>query len=307
MQAMQQDIGAESKRSVVKFENAHFVLSGGILYKYQNWLYYPLNAQKVKFEGKEFTRRFEHAVSIIGRRALVWHNGGIYAYNLDTETWSEWESTNKVAYFVTVPRRAEELEEFLYFGITGASSPSDAGTTAFSMYRIEDKPNSAIGSEEFQCSLRTKIYDFQSPVEWKRLYFWTVDLASALPIKAIAYPVALPATAPLANWDQLSKDFEGETGFKSWDDLSYEGSGDINYRTWDNITQPTSAVATIIDSFPTGQVLRMETKLNHALRFRRMYFELYLNCDGTAFTSPVQVFSITPMIGAKAKISKGAN
>jgi hypothetical protein len=51
----------------------------------------------------------------------------------------------------------------------------------------------------------------------------------------------------------------------------------------------------------------MELKLNHALRFRRIYFELYLNCDGTALTSPVQVFSITPMIGAKAKISKGAN
>lgn len=307
MQAMQQDIGAESKRSVVKFENAHFVLSGGILYKYQNWLYYPLNAQKVKFEGYAFARRFEHAVSIIGRRALVWHNGGMYAYNLDTETWSEWESTNRVAYFVTVPRRAEELEESLYFGITGASNPADVGATAFSLYRIEDKPNSSIGSESFQCSLRTKIYDFQSPVEWKRLYFWTVDLASALPVKAIAYPVALPATAPLANWDQISKDFEGETGYKSWDDLSYEGSGDIYYGTWDNITQPTSAVATIVSDFPTGQVLRMETKLNHALRFRRMYFELYLNCDGTAFTSPVQVFSITPMIGAKAKISKGAN
>jgi hypothetical protein len=307
MQAMQQDIGAESRRSVVKFENAHFVLSGGILYKYQNWLYYPLNAQKVKFEGYSFNRRFEHAVSIIGRRALVWHNGGMYSYNLDTDTWSEWESTNRVAYFVTVPRRSEEIEESLYFGITGAASPADTGATEFSLYRIEDKPTSQIGSEEFQCSLRTKIYDFQSPVEWKRLYFWTADLSSARPIKAVVYPVALPATAPLANWDQLSKDFAEETGFKTWDELSKDDSGDLIFGTWDNITLANSAISTIVSDFPSAGVLRMETKLNHALRFRRMYFELYLNCDGTALTSPVQVFSITPMIGAKAKIAKGAN
>jgi hypothetical protein len=51
----------------------------------------------------------------------------------------------------------------------------------------------------------------------------------------------------------------------------------------------------------------MEAKLNEALRFRRIFFELYLDCDGTAATSPVQVFSIIPMVGAKAKVSKEAN
>jgi hypothetical protein len=51
----------------------------------------------------------------------------------------------------------------------------------------------------------------------------------------------------------------------------------------------------------------MEVKLNQALRFRRIYFELYLDCDGTAETSPVQIFSIIPMVGAKSKISKEAN
>lgn len=307
MQAMQQDIGAESRRSVAKFENAHFVLSGGILYKYQNWMYYPLNAQKVKFEGYSFARRFEHAVSIIGRRALVWHNGGMFAYNLDTDTWSEWESTNRVAYFVAVPRRSEELEESLFYGITGALHPSDVGAADFSLYRIENKATSTVGSEEFQCSLRTKVYDFNTPAEWKRLYFWAADIASARPVKAAAYSVAIPATQPLVTWDEISKDFAEESGFYSWDKLSLDNVGDTEYGTWDGLKTPSGAISTIVDSFPQGSVLRMELKLNHALRFRRIYFELYLNCDGTALTSPVQVFSITPMIGAKAKISKGAN
>ena len=303
MQVMQQDIGAENKRSVVKFENAHFVLSGGILYKYQNWLYYPLNAQRVKFESKAYSQRIQHAVSIVGRRCLVWHNGSLYAYNLDTQTWSEWQSDHRIAYFTTVERRAEQNEEPLYYGVSGDAT---APTGGYRLYRIEDNAISANGSESFNCSMRTKIYDFDTPVEWKRLYFWTADLLSALPLKAIVYPVDLAETPPLVTWGELSKDFAGETTYSTWDQLSKDSSGDTEYGTWDLLKTTLGQISTIIThnaNYPT----RMEVKLNHSLRFRRAYFELYLDCDGTASTSPVSIFSIIPMIGVKAKISKAAN
>lgn len=309
MQAMQQDIGAESRRSVVKFENAHFVLSGGILYKYQNWLYYPLNAQKVLFKTNEFNKRFQHAVSIVGRRCMVWHNGSIYAYNLDTETWSQWESIHKVAYFITVPRRSEESVESLFFGISGATNLADIDQSNFPLYRIEDSSISSGSSETFQCSLRTKIYDFQTPVEWKRLYFWTADIATALPVQAVAYPVALTETPSPISWDELSKDGLADPLFSSWDSLSRDSLGDSDYGTWDTIALPTGGIASNITQFGTilSGPVRTEIKLNQALRFRRIYFELYLDCDGTASTSPVQIFSIIPMIGAKAKIQREAN
>lgn len=308
MQAMQQDIGAENKRSVVKFENAHFVLSGGILYKYQNWLYYPLNAQRVKFGfGGATNARFQHAVSIVGRRCLVWHDGNLYSYNLDTETWSEWQSTSKVAYFHAVPRRSEEGVEDTYYGITGVENPTVNGAGDFCLWRIEDNPTTTVGSEPFQCSLRTKIYDFDTPVEWKRLYFWAADLQTANPVKAVAYPVSIPENAPKTTWDELSKDFESETGFYTWDQLSKDGPSDVDYGTWDAMSKTSGGIASLIDDFPQEFPLRMEVKLNQALRFRRIYFELYLTCDGTASTSPVQIFSIIPLIGAKAKIAKEAN
>jgi hypothetical protein len=308
MQAMQQDIGAESRRSVVKFENAHFVLSGGILYKYQNWLYYPLNAQKVTFETYDFDKRFQHAVSIVGRRCLVWHNGSMYAYNLDTETWSEWESIHKVAYFITVPRRSEESAESLFFGISGATNLADISASNFPLYRIEDSNVSFNGTEDMKCFMQTKIYDFATPVEWKRLYFWTADLASALPVKAVAYPVALAENEVTIKWDEISKDFDTETGFSSWDDLSLDGLGDTDFGTWDNLKESSGQIGTLVDQIPlTSKPLRLEVKLQQALRFRRIYFELYLDCDGTPATSPVQVFSIIPMVGAKAKIQREAN
>ncbi len=306
MQAMQQGIGAESKRSVVRFENAHFVLSGGILYRYQNWLYYPLNAQRVKFESyTHFTQRFQHAVSIVGRRCLVWHNGSMFAYNFDLDTWSEWESATRAAYFVTVPRMDESAAEELYYGVSGDVNPNIAAQHV--MLRVENKAVTDGGSESMQCSVRTKIYDFNTPVEWKRLYYWSADIASAKPVKAITYPVALPETPRVPSWDELSKDYDAETAFYTWDRLSKDALDDTIYGTWDAIISTSGGVETIVSDFPQTSVQRIEAKLNQSLRFRRIYFELYLDCDGTALTSPVQIFSMTPMVGVKAKVAKGAN
>jgi hypothetical protein len=308
MQVMQQDIGAENKRSVVKFENAHFVLSGGVLYKYQNWLYYPLNAQRVRFSSTlPENNRFQHAVSIVGRRCLVWHDGALYSYNLDTDTWSEWQSASKVAYFVELARISEQGTESSYYGVSGVETPTETTGNKFCFWRIEDSSITVNGAESFECSLRTKIYDFDTPVEWKRLYFWAADVQTARPVKAVAYPVSIPENALKTSWDELSKDFDLETGFYTWDQLSKDDPSDVSFGTWDLPSKPSGGIATVIDDFPQDFPLRMEVKLNQALRFRRIYFELYLTCDGTASTSPVQIFSIIPLIGAKAKIAKGAN
>lgn len=308
MQVMQQDIGAETARSVVKFENAHFVLSGKTLYKYQNWLYYPLNSERVNFEQQDaFEPRFEHAISIVGRRCIVWHGGSVYVYNLDTSTWSEWESQKRVGYFVTVPRQSEDDKEELYYGISGDSGVNAPGATDYALYRIRDRiMASQQGSEEMICSLRTKIYDFATPVEWKRLYFWSADIATARQVRASAIPVAITEAPVSVRWDELSQDGEFDNSYYTFDELSKEDEFDEVFSTWDRPKTPGS-IESVVDDFPLGNLLRISTKLDQSLRFRRIFFELYLTCDGTATTSPVQVFSIIPMIGVKAKTARGAN
>jgi hypothetical protein len=313
MQPMQQNIGAETKRSVVKFENAHFVLSGGTLYKYQNWLYYPLNAQRVTFQkNNDFESRFEHSVSIVDRRCIVWHDGRLYSYNIDNGTWSEWQSLSRVGYFLTIPRESEDAQNELYFGISGdsdidAKTTEAYGITDYSVFRIRSRiANGAQpGAEEMTCYLQTKIFDFDTPVEFKRLYFWAADITTARQVRAIAYPVAITERELSVHWDELSQDGQYDNSFYNWDELSKDSLADKAFRTWDEPKTP-GTVETTIDDIPTG-LTRMEVKLDHALRFRRISFELYLTCDGTASTSPAQVFSIIPMIGVKAKIAKEAN
>ena len=308
MQVMQQDIGAETARSVVKFENAHFVLSGKTLYKYQNWLYYPLNSERVNFEKQnDFEPRFEHAISIVGRRCIVWHGGSVYSYNLDTSTWSEWVSQKRVGYYVTIPRQSEDDNEELYYGISGDSAVSAPGATDYALYRIRDRIiASNQGSEEMVCSLRTKIYDFATPVEWKRLYFWSADIATARQVRAVAVPVAITEQPIGVRWDELSEDGAFDNSYYTFDELSKEDEFDEISATWDRPKTPGS-IESVVDDFPLGNLLRISTKLDQSLRFRRIYFELYLTCDGTATTSPVQVFSIIPMVGVKAKTARGAN
>jgi hypothetical protein len=305
---MQQDIGAETRRCVAKFDNAHFVLSGGILYKYQNWIYYPVNVQKVRFEGKAGAEpRFERAISIIGRRCYVWFKGSVYVFNLDTETWSEWQSSRNVGYFQRVHRQHEDPSQDLFFGISGLADLNE-GETDYSLYRIQPGPDGYNNQEDMECTLRTKIYDFNTPVEWKRLYFWAVDVVAALPFTAVARPVSIRERTDMFTWDELDRAYQPSALPYTWDEFSFDSPSDPVFSSWDSLITPSGAAGTTIDGFiPEGRPIRMEAKLNEALRFRRIYFELYLDCDGTAATSPVQVFSIIPMVGAKAKVSKEAN
>jgi hypothetical protein len=97
-----------------------------------------------------------------------------------------------------------------------------------------------------------------------------------------------------ATWDDVSLDFEGDQRFVPWDDPD---------ATWDNPTNVEfQGITTELDNGFTYRQ-RNSLKLDNGVRFRRVYFELYLECDGRIDTSPAQIFSITPMIGMKAKSS----
>jgi hypothetical protein len=92
------------------------------------------------------------------------------------------------------------------------------------------------------------------------------------------------------SWDYMEAyDWEALEDF-TWD---RPGTGDPSIRTF----------RTIDDFEPRRTFLKLE----QGLRFRRLYFEVYLNCDGTPATAPAQIFSITPMVGIKAKMTNGEN
>ena len=291
---VQHNIGAQNKRSVAGYQNGFVVLHNRILYKFQNNVYAPINSQKVRFEYNEdfdtSTALLAEAVSIVGDRALVFTQGNLYSLNLMSGSWSQWSTTTNLAYVLEVPKARGF--QWRYSRALGTS-----GQAATKVWFLQDYPISqwseldgglvveAGGSEEFQCVMRTKIYDFQSPSEWKRMYWWAADVSANGDIQGVVTPIGIP---DLQNtWDQLDQYTWDYLATKDWDTLFIR---DVSAYTMQTVT----------DDLPQ----RVSLKMDQGLRFRRAFFELYLNCDGTAETAPAQIFSLTPMVGIKAKMTK---
>ena len=289
---IQQGIGAENTDCVASYQNGYVVFHDHTLYKFMNDAFLPLNAQKVNFTGEEYfpgvaptAWKKDYAVSVFGDRAIVWYKGASYVLNLLTGTWSIWESAFSVA--AIFKQRARLADEIVPYEVAYATSASPT-SSKWKIYQIDNIDVSSTGSEEFECRLRTRIYDFNTPAEWKRLYWWAIDLAASGEVRAEAYLVGLYSFEN--QWGQLDS--------YTWDYLEYG--------TWDtpiNESPPVESVREI----PLGAPQRTLLKLEQGLRFRRIYFEVYLTCDGTSATAPTQIFSITPMIGEKAKMTKGVN
>jgi hypothetical protein len=291
---VQHNIGAQNKRSVAGYQNGFVVLHNRTLYKFQNNIYGPINAQKVRFEYSQSfntsTALFDEAVSIVGDRALVFTQGNLYSLNLMTGSWSQWSTTTNLAYVLEVPKaRGFQWRYPIALGTRAA--------TANKLYFIQDYPISEWyelsggsvvengGSEAFECVMRTKIYDFGAPSEWKRMYWWAADVAANGEVSGIVIPIGVPVPDP--TWDKLDQ--------YTWDSL--EG------RYWDDLFSGATTVST--EQTVTGDgPQRVALKMDKGIRFRRAFFELYLSCDGTAETAPAQIFSLTPMVGLKAKMTK---
>lgn len=284
---LQDGIGAENSDCVTSYHNGYLVLHDQTLYKFMNDTFIPLNSQKVSFSTDIVTPadKKQFAVSVLGDRALVWFAGNTYALNLITGTWSQWESTySRLALMIQRPPLADEItRNEVAYGITASGDSS-----LWKIYRIENNSIASSGSESFQCVLKTRIYDFDAPAEWKRLYWWATDIAATGTIIANAYIISFSGV--YVTWDTVST--------SSWDALSLH--------TWDRLTDEDAKI-TSSREIASGLPQRTSLKLDNSLRFRRTYFEIYLNCDGTSATAPAQIFSITPMVGIKAKNTKAVS
>jgi hypothetical protein len=283
---VQDGIGAENQFCIARYENALIVLSGEQLYTYYNGIFQSMNDLKVRFEELEGSEdlKVRYAVSMLGSRAIVWYGGNTYVAQMKTGTWSKWESNREMAYCRVMPSPANNIDKALEAWAISASATS----SKWKLWRICDHLHPDDGPEEMVCELRTRIYDFETPNEYKRLYWWAADIMGVGEITARVFPVSLD-TSTQSTWDHLER--------FTWDELATSLDG------WDN-PAPFPFTVQTNTIFAYRRPERINLKLDHSLRFRRVYFEISMNCDGTAATAPTQIFSITPMIGVKAKTSE---
>lgn len=276
IQRISDTIGASDTNCWASHENQLYVLSDNRVYLFSNYNYTRLN-HKVPLEAL-------NPLSIVGERASisVWadrlfvaYYDRTFVYSLKTRTWTEWRS-DVVPYMgriISMPIEQDKVP----FAYTYSTEPERNG-----LYRILDRRNTSVG-EEFTCSMRTKIYDYQVSHRYKRLTWWSVDVLSNNQLHGFAIPVAF---ARAVTWEQVANN--------SWNEL----------RTWERPIEISLETQDTVEMHDTTGERKAVKFMIRSGRFRQIAFRLQANVDGTNRTSPLRIFKILTMVKDKQTVSK---
>lgn len=273
-------VGASDTGCVVQYENYLMVYHEDFVYEMVNGVYQKLNT-RVDFVP-DFTLGTAYfkanSLSLVGDRLMVRYFDKIYVFNLKTRTWGTWTTTKVFSRFLSEPRASNSLSLRRY--VSGSAVSLDRAT-----YAVQDGFD-ATASESMTCRMSSKIFDFDSPEQFKRLYWWGVDIISTGDVTGMVVPVIYTFNV---TWDSLAA--------FTWDQMAAF--------TWG---QPGNVIPVVSDTANTaGSVGRKFIKFLKALRFRSVYFTIELTTTGTTSTAPVKLFTINPVIGLKERVPKKVN
>lgn len=265
-------IGTDNKDTFVTYESYYLTLSQGILYQFINYQFYPLNTKRVKFHQSQpsGSLRRATALSVLAHRAIVWYYGTTYVYSINTNTWSRWESLSHYpALTLQVPPTSLAGDVRVGLAQTGVTS-GPKGLT-----RIRDEVIDDASGELMICSVRTKSYSLEESAQYKRLFYWVVEIKSSAGVQGIALPSAITsATVTTDAMDAVTTD------------VLDQGSVDNPL-----IIVPVYETDVV---FPTQIPVRATVKLGQSFSYLRVAFDVAIPTDGTSRLAPARIYSITP-------------
>lgn len=268
-------IGVDSSNCVIAYENQLYLLHRNSVYEITNYDFAKINA-KVPFDhgASDAADWIYHSfLTLLGDRLIAKFHSNIYVFGLKTKVWTRWDTGTR--YFgpaVAVPIRngIPSVPEFIL---------ASNDVTGNDVYGFRDTVDS-VNSEQIECMIKTKNYDYGVPHRYKRLMWWGSDVSTISEITGIAQPVVVGFSV---TWDQLAT--------ISWDDL----------QTWDQLLTEPVVIQTDI---PAQSSLRKFAKFKKSLRFRQINYQIEFSYDGTDISGPIRFFSITTIIGTRQHSSK---
>lgn len=294
-------IGVVKQFCLDTYENSIFFLHEGNVYEMSNYEFKRIN-DKVPFElDKEYSGRVSGisvAVNLqptwlrrMGDLLLVGFFTKRYCYSLLTRTWTEWQSEDDLLMTfgppVEIPNTTTTNESPYYYAL------STADDWASQLFRLTDEY--VPGTQDFVTDtglahpitswVKTKSYDFEVPLMWKRLLWWGVKAFTKNTIKGQVY-VNLTGLSDVYWEDLLSY---------NWNEL--EG-------TWDSINN--SFIITTEHSGSSDNVSKFY-KFQKTCRFQTVSFKISLTNDNTSTEGPARLLEGTAIVGLKQVVEKGKN
>jgi hypothetical protein len=271
-------VGVSDTGCVVQYENYLMVYHEDFVYEIINGVHQILNT-RVDFTAGGGGSYFKaNSLSIVGDRLIVKYFDKCYVFNLKTRTWATWESSVEPSRWLVEPRASNAIGLRRY--VAGAALVNTRFT-----YVILDGFNST-ATEVMTCRAKTKVYDFDSPEQFKRLYFWAVDLMSTGNVTGTAEPVIYTFNV-------------------TWGSLSTLTWAQMAAFTWGQPGNVVPSITSIINT--SGSLGRRLVKFPKAMRFRNVFFTVSLETTGKSSDAPVRLFTINPIIGLKERVPKQVN
>lgn len=282
-QSISATIGLDGPDCMAEAENVLYTLSGGEAYSISNWNWEQINVKSpFQFSNSHAgNTRGDYSVSAIGNRIMFRYYDTYYIFGTKTRAWTKWLSSLTPDLFIKSPYKPAGTTVETYVAGNYLSAAAPAGNDVLFTFQEAYTPTR---SENFTCTLRTKIYSMNVPYSFKRLMWWGVDLLSKSPIDVQVSPITYGRPV---RWSELA----GMT----WADMAT--------RTWGAPLDISLDVSDESDiNNPTG--VRMFVKFIKSLRFRQIQYVLSSPVDGSTVTGPLRIYSITAFIVNKETVSK---
>jgi hypothetical protein len=273
-------IGVAGKDCIFEYENNLYLLHGKSVYTMLNWNYQVLNLkvplQRVNSKPNELTVPF--VLSRINDRLILRYYDTYYVYGLKTQSWVVWTTPRSLGKFIQVPIDTVNLTPDKFLAVS-------TWTTVESMYSFIE--GYTIEREEnYQYSVVSKTFDFESPFTYKRLFWWGADAISKNQFTATVFPISYGRTF---TWD--------EAKLRTWDQAKQF--------TWDHPADVMIREISVRDGRGTNN--RTFIKFLKSLRFRQVNFKISGSTDGRLPNAPYRLFGITAFVDLKAKVSQTVN
>lgn len=282
VQVVSSSVGADNSECVAEQDGIIYVYHNQTIYAVNNWRWEQINV-KVVFDDNlaafpvESLRKY--SLSILGYRLVARYGSKYYVYGLKTKIWTQWDSTSRYPdFWVRMPEKnSEGLDEY-YAGSYRNNQ----------MYKFMDRHDAL--AETFPVSVTSKMYDYQVPYSFKRLFWWGIDIIANNEIRVIARPQTYTANV---TWGELEA--EGLT----WGQAESQG------RTWGRPADRSLDVSDEADIVYTGGA-RVFVRFIKAMRFRKISFYLESEINTTA-AGPLRIFSMVSNISNRQLVPKKVN
>lgn len=285
-------IGVTAAHCIAQYENALFTYYEGSVYQIINYAFSNISEKLQLFydPSSHAGSRLEPIfLSVFDKSIIFRYFNIIYVYQLQTNTWSTWESAspdlNNFGPLTQMPSNALVATAVEYYA--GSSAVNDRKTFLIKTdYTATDVEQASGVPFPITCSVRTKNFDLATSHQYKRLWHWGADVLTSSAVIGDVTPIVSSFSS---TWGQVF------ASAPTWSSL----------QTWGN-PLVIAAVTTMV-SITTGLLVRRYVRFAKGLRYRQVNFRISFSTGGSTLDGPCKLFSITMFTSARQLVEKASN